>query len=414
MPAHSQALLEAGADFLTDAFHRFGSLPKDNRVVRIAAHQFVAGGNSGHKLRLTIEYAETHPDLHSELFVKFSRDFNDAFRDRRRRELEAEVRIASLSRSPTFPVRVPRAYFADFHTESGTGLLITECIAFGRDGIEPLHRKCMDHELADPLAYYRTTFTALARLAAAHRSGILSPQVDRLFPFDAEAAARAMPIPWNEHQLRERVARYAAFAADHSRLIPATIRSAEFLARLERDAIRFLQYEHRIQRFLNSDERFIALSHWNTNIDNAWFWRDREGALQCGLLDWCMARQMNVAIALWGGLCGADRELWDRHGDELLALFSSQLQQHGGPRIETQELALHLEFSVALLGLALMMDVPALVTTRLPQAAQARGLRDPLLLQDSVAHGFLHVFVNFLNLWERRDFGGTLSRWLRD
>ena len=72
--------------------------------------------------------------------MKFSRDFSDEFRDRRRYELEAEVRLAELSRLPSFPINVPAAYFADFNHESGTGLLITQRIAFGGAGIEPLRR----------------------------------------------------------------------------------------------------------------------------------------------------------------------------------------------------------------------------------------------------------------------------------
>lgn len=411
IPADAASLLQAGADFLTAAFHRLGTLAPDNRVTRIVDSRSFAGGNSGHKLCLTIDYARSDPGLHRDLFVKFSRDFHDVFRDRRRHELEAEVRLATLSRLPAFPVRVPFTCFADFNHESGTGLLITERIAFGRDGIEPLHRKCMDQELADPLAYYRATFTALARLAAAHQSGRLSPQLETLFPFDPAAAAREIPIPWDEPQLIERIRRYAAFAAQCPQLLPANIRTAEFIARLERDAVRFAQHETAIQRFLNSDPRFIALCHWNSNIDNAWFWRDADDELQCGLLDWGMVRQMNVTIALWGGLCGADRELWDRHCDELLSLFSDQLHAHGGPRLGVEELALHLHLSVAMLGLAMMMDVPALVIARVSQAHQAQGPGDPILLQDPVAHGFLHVFTNFLNLWERRDFGASLDGW---
>ena len=47
------------------------------------------------------------------------------------------------------------------------------------------------------------------------------------------------------------------------------------LARLERDAARFLRHEAEVRRFLHADPRFVALSHWNTNIDNAWFWPNR-------------------------------------------------------------------------------------------------------------------------------------------
>ena len=409
IPAHGEALRTAGETFLTEAFQRFGSLSANNRIVRITRFEPFPGGNSGQKLLLSVEYAQQETDLHTDLFVKFSRDFTDAFRDRRRHELEAEVRLAALSRLPRFPIDIPTPCFADFNRESGTGILITQRIAFGSGGIEPLRPKCMDHELAEPLSYYRATVTALARLAAAHKSGLLSPQVDALFPFDPETAAADIPIPWDEQQLREKLVLYAAFAANCPQLLPPHLTSAKFIARLEREAVRFLHHASMIKRFLHADRDFVALCHWNTNIDNAWFWRDSSGALQCGLLDWGLVRQMNVATAFWGGLCGASLDIWDRHLDELLALFSRQLHAHGGPRLDVAQLRLHLHLSVAMLGLALMMEVPSLVLSRLPEAVGAHSQLDPVLHRNEVARCFLHVFTAFLNLWGTHDFGASLD-----
>ena len=103
MPAHAAALRAAGESFLTEAFRSFGSLSPDNGIVRITRFEPFPGGNSGHKLLLSVDYARAEAGLHTDLFVKFSRDFTDAFRDRRRHELEAEVRLAALSRLPGFP-----------------------------------------------------------------------------------------------------------------------------------------------------------------------------------------------------------------------------------------------------------------------------------------------------------------------
>lgn len=410
MPAHAGALRSAGAGFLTRAFHAFGSLPRDNSVTGITRCEPFGGGNSGHKLLLSVEYERPEPGLHTELFVKFSRDFADAFRDRRRYELEAEVRLAALSRHPAFPVSIPAAYFADFHHDSGTGMFIMQQVAFGRDGLEPLRPKCMDHELANPLEYYQATISALARLAAGDRSGRLSPEIDRLFPYDPGAAAADMPIPWDEAELREKTARIGALIAGSPQLFPAPVSAPGFIARLERDAASFLRHETAVRGFLHADPRFVALTHWNTNIDNAWFWRDDAGILQCGLLDWGMVRRMNVAYGIWGGLSAADTPMLDRHLDDLLALYTRELVAHGGPRVDVEELALHFDLSVAMLGLALMIDLPALIEARLPEAKSASDPLDPVLRGDSVVHGFLHVSTNFLNLWATRDFGASLER----
>lgn len=410
IPAHPDAVIEAGPEFLTRAFRAFGSLGADNAVASIVEFSPCSDGNSGDKLFLTVAYERADPALDTQLFVKFSRDFVDVFRDRRRYELEAEVRLAALSRHPAFPVAVAKPYFADFNRETGTGILITQRINFDRDGIEPLREKCMDHQLANPLEHYRATVTALAKLAAAQQSGQLSPEVDRLFPWNAEAAVADLPVSWDEPGMREAVARIREFVSGSPQLFPPAVAAPAFLDRLEEDAVLLLRHLPAIRCFLYADPRFVALAHWNTNIDNAWFWRDGEGVLQAGLLDWGMVRRMNVGLSIWGGLSAAGSEMLENDLPELLSLYASVLAGQGGAVIDPAELDVHFDLSLVLVGFAMMMDLPALVQARLPEAAQASGPRDPLIRSDPVVRGFLYVAANFLNLWARRDFVGSLDR----
>lgn len=410
LPAHPEAILGNPEEFLTRAFHAYGSLSLDNAVARVTHCESFAGGNSGKKLALTVEYARAEPGLHDRLFAKFSRHFDDPFRDRRRYELEPEIRLAALSRLPAFPVPVARPYFADFNHESGTGLLVTERIAFGQGAVEPLHPKCKDHLLDNPLEHYRAIVGSLARLAAAHKSRRLSPWIEELFTYDAVAAAADMPILLDEAGLCAKVERWAEFVARNPRIVPQGLTNPEFFARMERDALDLHRREREVRRFLHEDPDFVALCHWNANIDNAWFWREADGALRCGLLDWGMARQMNVGYSLWGSLSASGSAFLEGHLDALLGHFAAELAVHGGPLLDPERLALHFDLSVAILGLALMMDTPALVEERLPEVAEAEGPLDPLLERDQVVHGFLHVSTNFLNLWRCRDFGASLRR----
>ena len=409
LPVHPGALREAGVEWLTNAMRAYGSLPADNAVTAITACVPFAAGNSGDKLLLTVEYARADPGLHSELFVKFSRCLGDPFRDRRAHELDGEVRLAALSRHPAFPVAVAKPYFADFDPASAAGLLITQRIRYGEGGIEPLRAKNMDHELADPVEYYRATITALARLAAAHQSGRLSPEAERLFPFDAAAAAAELALPWSAAQLSAKAAAIAAFIADCPQLFPASVRTGEFAARLAEDALAFERHDAAIRRFLHADPRLIALAHWNTHIDNAWFWRDAAGVLRAGLLDWGMVRPMNLAAALWGGLSGAGIAMGDSH-DALLAHFRHELSAHGGAAVAPEELRLHLDLTVVQLTLALMFDTPALLRARMPGIAALSGPDDPRLARDRVVQGFLHTFAAALDLWARHRPGDSLVR----
>lgn len=408
LPVDPAALLAAGPEWLTSAFRAFGALDEGLCVVAITAHEPCLAGNSGEKLRLRIRLSDGREEA---LFAKFSRCLADPFRDRRRHELEAEVRLARLSRHPAFPVTVAHAWFADFEAASGTGLLVSSAIAFGEGGVLPLRAKCMDHELpGHGLDHYRATLSALARLAAAYRSGALSPEVEALFPYERAAAEADIPVSCDAHALQEKALAMRAFIIGAPRLFPASVRDPAYLDRMAADVALFAAHEGEIRAFLHADPAFVALAHWNTNLDNAWFWRDDAGALHCGLLDWGMVRVMNLAWGIWGGLSAADPELWDTHGDALLAHFAREYRAHGGPALDPEALRLHLDLSVFLLGMALMMDLPALVAARLPEAARASGPHDPLFARDQVVHGFLHVTANFLNLWARHDFAASVRK----
>ncbi len=412
IPAHVEALRNAGTDFLTQSFRTFGSLGLDNSVARITRFEACAGGSTGQKLLLSVEYETADEALDTELFVKFSRDFADPIRDLQRHEMESEIRLGALSRHPAFPITVPTTYFGDFHGQSGTGLLITSRVRYGEGGIEPPRPKCMDHEAGDPLEYYRSVIIAIARIVAAHKSGRLSPDVEQTFPFDAPTALTEDRIPYDEAQLRAKFEGFAELAAQAPQLFPASIIAPEFIARVTEQAVRFLAHETEIKRFLHGDPDYIALCHWNANIDNAWFWRDAAGVLQCGLLDWGRVRQLNLAYALWGCMLAAPQYIWDDHLDELLTLFASEIHSGGGPLLAVEELRLHLDLYVAVMGLATASVAPERILFRLPEAVHASGPLDPVFQKSSQARNFLQIYTNLLNLWQTHDFGASLDRML--
>jgi hypothetical protein len=412
IPGHSEALHERAAEFLTEAFRASGALAPVNRVVRITQFDDWEVGGTGRKLLLSLVYEKPAANLPTELFVKFSRNFEDPIRDAPRFHMESEVRLAALSRTRGFPVAVPRCLFADFHRESGTGVLITARVAFGTGTIEPQYHKCRDYEMPEQLAHYRALIRALARLAGTHKAGRLPGNIEQEFPFNLEKALGGDRIPYNLERLQKRVARYAEFAANYPQLLPQNIRSSGFIERFSQEAPRFLEHELLIRRFLHSNRDLIALCHWNANSDNAWFWRDHPGELQCGLLDWGSVGQMPVALALWGCLSGAERQIWDDHLDELLAVFVVEFRSCGAQRLDAEEVRSHLIFQVALMGLAWLLDAPLLIEREIPDLHRIVSRFDPRFTVHETSRVQLHIMTNFLNVWETRDLGMILDRLL--
>jgi hypothetical protein len=413
-PAHPAALERAGPKFLTRAFHAFGSLPAGNAVTRIVRAEPCPGGSTGAKLLLEVDYARPNPSLHRRLFAKFSRDFADPRRDWQRTEMKNEAPFMAVSRLPGFPIRVPAAYFADYHDATGTGLIITEQVPYGELGIEPHRRKTLDHRtMDDPAPYYRAMVISLARLAGAHRSGRLSSDIDRAFPFDPVAGS-ADPIRYGANELEAELQRCRSFARRCPRLLPAEIRSEAFLDRLARDARRVRDHEAELQHFLTGDPDMIALCHWNAHVDNCIFTRDAAGRLGCGFIDWGRVGRITLGSVLWGALSAAHHAIWDEHIDELLALFVAEYRSAGGPAISAEALDLHLALHMMTMGVARVLAFPEIIEFRLPGCVNATGPHDPMFepVAADPARNCRQVYVNLLQHWRRRDFGAKLDQLL--
>lgn len=407
-PTTVESLLDLGAPFLTDAFHAAGTLAHDNRVLAIARSQEFFGGGMGRKLLLSLTYARSEPGLHTELFAKFPRDFGDPLRELFGPLMEPEVRFALLSRREGFPITVPKCYFADYHSATQTGLLITERIAYGSGAIEPFQDKCLDYALEEPLAHYRALTRAIARLAGFHRAGHFGAEIDRQFPFVPDRIDIGARIPYTPEQLRQKLDKLRSFVALNRGLFPGPVGSDEFLESFCAEAPLVLEHEFEIRKHLNDQADYIALCHWNLNLDNAWFWRDRAGELHAGLLDWGSVAQMNVAQSFYGMTCAAECAFLERHESELMRLFVEEYRSSGGPPLDIEAFTRLVKLSIAVLGIAWILDAPALIEGRLPAIRDVPDRFDARLRGDFLARCQLQLLIVMLNEWRVHGVGDAL------
>jgi hypothetical protein len=338
--------------------------------------------------------------------------FGDPLRELFAPLMEPEVRFALLSRREGFPVAVPQCYFADYDPSTKSGLLITECIAYGQGGIEALHEKCLDYTLRDPLEHYQALTRAMARLAGYQKSGKFGDFVDQQFSFDPDRVDTGARIPYTPEQLDGKLRKLQTFAAECPQLFPREVGSAAFLAKFAREAPLVLEHEMSIRSFLNHRTEYIALCHWNMNLDNAWFWRDDSGVLQAGLLDWGSVAQMNVAQAFYGMVCAAETGFMNAHKRGLLQLFVNELRDNQGPSLDVDELDLQFQLAVAVLGIAWILDAPSLVEAQISDVRAVQDRFDPKLRDDFLARAQLQLLVVFLNEWLVNDIGATLRRFI--
>jgi hypothetical protein len=409
LPRTPEDLRAAGAEYLTRAFHASGVLRPANRVLRVTELVEVEGGSTGRKALLALEYADPAPHLRTNLFVKFSRDLKNPARDVGRTQMEQEVRLAELSRHPGFPILVPECLFADYHAESGTGILITERITFGANGIDPHLEKCLDYQMPEQLGHYRVLVIALAQLAGTEHAGRFPADVIARFPTDLQAATVGERPEVDAEKLARKLVRLTEFVATQRGLFRPFVRDEQFLAGLPATAELIAAREPDVWRLLEADADYLALCHWNANVDNAWFFRDGRGELVCGLMDWGCVGRMHVAMALWGALSGAEATLWDKHLDELLELFVSEYEAAGGPVLEVAHLRTRLLQYAAVMGVTWLLDVPALLQARLGDSIAGITRADPRIADDESLRAPLQMLTNVLNLWQQFDFGAIFT-----
>ena len=405
-PAHPDALKAAGPQFLTRAFRASGALGADNSVTHITGLDEWTLGGTGVKALLSVAYERDAPGLSRDLFAKFSRNFQDRVRDSGRYHMPPEVRLANLSREPGFPVAVPKCFYADIQQATLTGVIITERIPYGQGAVEPHHPKCMDQILPEPMAHYSALVSNLARLSGAHKSGRLGDTVARDFPLDLDRLVTgrqrfAAPL------VAKRINRLAEFILQYPHLVPPHIADPAFLSGVCADALTLVEHQEEIWRFLYSRPDMIALCHMNANIDNAWFWREPDGALRSGLIDWGSVGQMSVASSIWGCIGAAEPETHDRHLDDLLDLFVAEYARAGGPTLDPGELARNLEMHVMMSTLH-MTTAPPAILREVPDPAAAADRYDPIFTANETARVQLKITISLLNMWARRDLGRRL------
>ncbi|GLE52871.1 hypothetical protein ATCCBAA256_24310 [Mycobacterium montefiorense] len=129
-------------------------------------------------------------------------------------------------------------------------------------------------------------------------------------------------------------------------------------------------------------------------------------------MDWGCVSQMNLGMAIWGAMSGAETALWDVHLDDLLQLFVAEVHRHGGPRLDPVRLRRHTLLYAATMGVAWLLDVPALISKRFDTVPSTR--KDPRIRDDESVRAPLQMLSNLLNLWERYRVGELLDEVLAE
>ena len=381
---------EMGPTFLTAAFRAAGTLAKDNSVVAMRDYRVLDEGGASTSAAFDVEYQTPLPSLHTELFVKMpaadpARKFVSSHM------LYGETQIAMRFAKLSMPTPVTQYYFGDYCQKTSNGILVTERIGFGLPPIERVLNKGLDHTVPVSAERYSVLTQLQAQLIAFHKRGGLGLEAEDVFPF-RNNVVRTPAIEFDP------LIDFIENSVGH--LLPPHYTQADFISKLRSDGQQILETLPSLSSYIGRDVDYTGFCHANLNLDNAWFWRESDGTLKAGLIDWGAAGQMSIGQSFQGMLFAAEPAAFLSLRRNLVSEFVAAYQEASGVRLDAGKLLFHAKIA-SLLGLPLLIYAvqDALGHYSRADLASIVNAKDPRLSTDSGLGTLLAMTGTFLSEW---------------
>jgi len=383
------------------------------------------------KCFLTVAYEIDDPSLHTRLFVKYPFPATNAHEQKStyiaRFVMNNDGPEMDFMRilSAAAPCRSPKYYFGDICLKTGVALLITERLEvpahtsdFGPYEYEPFPYKSVDYLLDEPLQYYEAMTRNIAELAAWGKIGKLGGNIEEVFPPPQHPAAYSLGT-------EKRVETYMAFLADHARcLVPATMRTAQVRESMKTVLGEVERAQKAILDTLFAQRAYCGFTHQNMNTDNATFWRDADGRVHSGFIDWGRFKKDNFARALSNGyMCTDLCETLQQHDEHLIrtyiAAFNAAAEGKATP-LDFDVMWKQYLLSWLLLGLS-AVDMPRQIcylcgpNTALEQWATIRDYKDARVFNmPQYMNGCVAIVRNFAHYFCTKQLAAFWAEWKRE
>mmetsp|Transcript_50400 Transcript_50400/g.90498 ORF Transcript_50400/g.90498 Transcript_50400/m.90498 type:complete len:452 (-) Transcript_50400:147-1502(-) len=350
-------------------------MDKDNRVTKIILEKKikVTTGNNGGKFLFEVRYAKPDPDLHTKLFAKVpfaasGKTMSDRLSSSVNKQ-PAELYEINAYRylEATLPMKTPRFYFGDISNETSNWIIITERIDFhdfngnnfGKPSAEtpkPLppyeiegpYDKCIDagNLRGDHEEYYLLMTRVGARMAGLARNGAYGSQDLLKIAFRA-SPDHTKPALWGLNpdaatgeppkQVSTKLDLAISFICDTAKVVfPPYVTAQAFQSKFRKAMMLVNAYTAEINYWMHMDNDYTALGHMNLNVDNAYFWRDADGKLDCGVFDWGGMGSSSYGAKLWWWYYCMDHNVFAKSITKLLETFCEQYQASGGPGLDVK------------------------------------------------------------------------------
>jgi len=210
------------------------------------------------------------------------------------------------------------------------------------------------------------------------------------------------------------------FIADTGKaLFPEYVTKSDFKMKLKTVLMTLNAYKAELTYWRHADDDYVALTHQNMNVDNAYFWRDGQGQLDLGVFDWGNMGSRSLGNKLWWWLyCGDYDALTENIGGYIDCLVTTY-HEHGGPLLDKE--LLRKQFIVTAIEQlqGLCAAVPQIMRMcPKKEWATIKDRYDPRVAENidgkSTLRLYLQVMRTIMRIVEEWEGDKVLERWIKD
>jgi len=251
--------------------------------------------------------------------------------------------------------------------------------------------KYQDWLLPNPAEFYCCLFRAMGRLAAWDKLGRYDAYFGEPCPVFDEEQYIAYCAPGRRDQtLRmKQITEEAVFGMLDTgidylmnvvrNMMPSDMLNLVALKRIQKELSEMSPWFADMSEYYQGNNcNFNAAMHQNLQADNAFFWRDEYGDLECGVLDWGGFTRAPFCQNFLGCLSGTDIDVMMAHEEGIVRCFRDEYHRCGGPYLEVEDMLerYHLAFITMVYNCCTWIERDIYKTTKKEDIASWSGVLD--------------------------------------
>jgi len=168
-----------------------------------------------------------------------------------------------------------------------------------------------------------------------------------------------------------------------------------------------------MQLYLTCMPEYFSLVHPNAQVDNAWYWRDPEGTLQCGLLDWGGVSHGTIPNCLANGWMGAEAEVMDEHETKLIRFFIDEYEKVTGEKLDFDDVHMHVKLGHAIVLFGCCANIGMLYRIfKKDEWPSIKGRKDPRINNNFLSRCYFVQIELFLAMFKKRSPYKAFKEWM--